>query len=427
MASLHPRVELHVHLDGSISPSTLLRVSQTRNLTLPGIHRVPTSVADIYTAIYSMGEVWAWFDLVNEIIAGDYATLKSIAEDFVAQQASLNISYTEVRYDPVRPSVSHLANASISVKEAVLAVQDGLRAGCAKHGVEVHQLLCAMRGKPASQCYFVANLAAELRSGEVGGVVGLDLAGDEGHYNNSFGEVEACFAHAKTVLRLNTTVHAGEMADDEYGDVETAVQVMKADRVGHGYAAVKDWSVLQMLINQNVHVEACPAGHHDNLNATGVYHHLGVNFGLSTDDPAAYFMNVTLQDVEDLVTARLGFTPLDISRAYRKASLARFAPSAARIVAEEAAAAKGPTPAILGLAALVGFCLLAAIPFVYIYRGGGGSFKARTRGRVGGKRMLARERHQRAWKALDLPEASVCTTSKLRTSRPLGSSIVLRK
>ena len=174
--------------------------------------------------------MWRWFDLVNEIIGGDEDTLAEVAEGFVAQQAAERVGYTEVRWDPVRPAVSHLANASISVEAAVRAVERGLRAGAERHGIEVHQLLCAMRGSPGAACFDLARLAAATRSGELGGVVGIDLAGDEYHFNNSKGHVVECFRYAKGELLLNTTVHAGEMAGPD--DVRSAIEDMEADRVG---------------------------------------------------------------------------------------------------------------------------------------------------------------------------------------------------
>ena len=50
---MNGRVELHVHLDGSIPPATLLRTAQRRQLRLPGIDRVPTSVNDVISALHS--------------------------------------------------------------------------------------------------------------------------------------------------------------------------------------------------------------------------------------------------------------------------------------------------------------------------------------------------------------------------------------
>ena len=350
VAARPARIELHCHLDGSVPPETLLRVARRRKLVLPGIGRVPQAVGDVWASLRSMGPIWRWFDLVNEIIGGDAPTLTEVAEDFVRRQAAQGIAYTEVRWDPVRPSASRLANASIAVEEAVAAVAKGLAAGAARHAVAVHQILCAMRGSPEGACYDLARLAAKVRSGAVGGVVGIDLAGDELHFNNTRNGVEGCFRYAKAELRLNATVHAGEMADDEYADVASAVLDMRADRVGHGYAAARHAPTLQMLARRGVHLEACPAGHHDNLHATGVYREAGLRFGLSTDDPAAYFGNVTMGDVEALVRQRLGFTTADILRAHADAYAAAFAPSAARVVAaqqrEQREQRAAPYPAI---------------------------------------------------------------------------------
>jgi hypothetical protein len=133
-------VELHVHLDGSIPVPTLLRLSRTRGLVLPGIHRVPTSESDVWAALAAMGEVWRWFDLVNEVIGGDEGVLFDVAYEFVSRQAAQHVTYTEVRYDPVRPASSSLANASIPIERVVSAIAHGLRAGSEAHSVHAHQV-----------------------------------------------------------------------------------------------------------------------------------------------------------------------------------------------------------------------------------------------------------------------------------------------
>ena len=124
-------------------------------------------------------------------------------ERFAASQAAQSVSYTEVRYDPVRAATSNYTSATISQEAAVAAVSAGLRAGAEKHGVAVYSLLCAMRGKPAAACDAVADLAASVRSQELGGVVGLDLAGDELDYNNTTPfDYVPCFQRAKRALGL---------------------------------------------------------------------------------------------------------------------------------------------------------------------------------------------------------------------------------
>ena len=241
----------------------------------------------------------------------------------MARQAAANITYTEVRYDPIRAARSGLARTSISPERAVLAIEQGLQAASQKHGVRVYQLLCAMRGQPASACFELVELASEVRSAQLGGVVGVDLAGDEFHFNNSQGEVESCFRHAKLDLGLNTTVHAGEMAGPD--DVRTAVEVMLADRIGHGYSATSDASLMSLLNRKRVHLEACPGNHPKNLPDVRAFLDEGLSFGLNTDDPAEYFGNSSLPQNELIVEARLNFTTGDVAQAYANARAASFA------------------------------------------------------------------------------------------------------
>ena len=110
---------------------------------------------------------------MNEIIGGDAATLERVAEAFVARQAERGVAYTEVRYDPIRAATSALAGRTIAKGAVVQAVERGLAAGAALYGGEAHQLLCAMRGSPASACFELVALGAAARSGKMGGVVGV--------------------------------------------------------------------------------------------------------------------------------------------------------------------------------------------------------------------------------------------------------------
>merc|ERR1712032_1031597 len=109
-----------------------------------------------------------------------------------------------------------------------------------------------MRGKSAKQCFETAALAARMRSDDMGGVVGLDLAGDEAHYNNT--QYISCFQHAKQKLGLKTTVHAGEFKGTTAEEVRSAIVEMGADRIGHGYALTSNSSVLALVKERRIHL-----------------------------------------------------------------------------------------------------------------------------------------------------------------------------
>eukprot|EP00439_Symbiodinium_sp_Y106_P079401 s615_g18.t1 len=317
------RAELHVHLDGSMDFATLLAICKKRGVELPGIG-IPKSAQDIQ-AFMGTFSGWHRFDAVNNIIGGSVSSIQAAAESFVKFQAESGVFYTEVRYDPVRLARSDLDNSSITEEQAVKAVQDGLAAGSVRHGVVVYQLLCAMRGASSQRCFQTAELAAKLADNAMGGVVGLDLAGDEADFPNR--AYIDCFKHAKS-LGLNTTVHAGEFNKTMGDDVRTAIFEMAADRIGHGYAAAFDEQILQALKLRKVHVEACPKSAllHGAwaLNAIRSFRQHGLNFGLNTDDPASSFSNTSAAQDESIVTGKLDFSPEDVRSAYINAYDARF-------------------------------------------------------------------------------------------------------
>ena len=277
---------------------------------------------------------------MNNIIGGSTVALEVAAEAFVHSQAANNITYTEVRYDPVRAATSSYApNESLTEEEAVRSVQRGLVQGMRAYAgrVHVHQLLCAMRGKPASACLAVAELAARTRSAAAGGVVGIDLAGDEWASNNS--EYIACFRHAKEVLRLNTTVHVGETLPWPLGskalkervraDVRSALVEMRVDRIGHGYAAASDPALLAHIAERRVHVEACPttAKGEGSEGALRTYREATprLSFSISRDDPCLGCGSVrSFATDEQLTRSALGFTDEDIERARRQARAHAF-------------------------------------------------------------------------------------------------------
>jgi len=323
-----------VHLDGATSAATLLQAAQLRNLSLPWIG-IPSAKWQIEALLLAHPGFGA-FDVVNDIVGGCEASLSLAAAAFVDDQASNNITYTEVRYDPFRAARSAYANSTIQLDAAVRAVQRGLERGMRRNpGTRVYQLLCAMRSNPAHQCSAVADIAARLRSDTAGGVVGIDLAGDEffGHDNAPF---VACFLRAKEQLGLNTTVHVGETLPWPFprqhtaADVYTAVIQMKADRLGHGYAAAHDATILAAIRNSAVHVEACPttASGEGSLPALAAFKAAHLSFGLSRDDPCMGCSETprALRVDEQMVVRQLHFTERELARAHEEAYTHRFGP-----------------------------------------------------------------------------------------------------
>ena len=331
------RVELHIHLDGSQDAETLLVIAQRRNLSLPlaggGGTRVPRSAAEIADLLAATTPAWHRFDVVNDIVGGDAAAVRFAAEAFADRQRASEVRYTEVRYDPVRLQSSAYAPGDALTGDAVVAaVAAGLRA---RTDVVVHQILCAMRGSTTAACADVAALAARSAGRAPGGVVGLDLAGDELRYDNA--AYVSCFVDAGA-LGLRRTAHVGEgfgNLSSESSDMYSALATMGVDRVGHGYAAGQNGTLNATLVgllrSRGVHLETCPnAALREEALQPGVFRSIaafreaGLDIGLNTDDPATYFGNCSLASVEDIAREQLGFTDADITAAYDRACAAAF-------------------------------------------------------------------------------------------------------
>lgn len=101
---------------------------------------------------------------------------------------------------------------------------------------------------------------------------------------------------------------------------------MPADRLGHGYAAINDSSVLDLLVSSQIPVEACPKSAHTEkvFEALSIYKKRGVNFGINTDDPSDIFENCSLESVEKLLQDEASYTKQDIDDAYGRAKSSIF-------------------------------------------------------------------------------------------------------
>ena len=319
------RSQLHVHLDGSVTEDTLFNITIRRNLSLPTIG-IPKSASEIGTLI-TLNFGFKAFDIINNIIGGDVESLEMAAADFVDTQAQQNITYTEVRYDAVRASYSSYAGTNITQEEAVNAIRNGLLKGMIRNKdkkVVVNQLLCAMRGKSSEECLSVVALVSKMRNVSLpGSVVGIDLAGDEWEYHN--GMYIDCFRTAKK-LGLNTTVHAGETLPFPLSynhtaselDVYTAAVDMQVDRIGHGYKASKNNTIMGIIRDKNIHVEACPetAKGEGSLSAIKDYINQNISFSLSTDDPCIGCKTPRPLEVDEELT---GFNAAQIQHCHDEA------------------------------------------------------------------------------------------------------------
>jgi len=322
-----PQVELHVHLDGAFDYETLFNATQKFKDTLPeertcpwvepstGEHpivRPRTELGDCTTfeafkeqitmeAADGLIPMLTIFYRYLPLVSGRLELLEELAYKFVGFQAASHVVYTEVRYSPHEFFLEeHKQEPPEGMcRQFVDAVSRGLERGQAEFNVVVRQILCCINFCPQWSLDVVQTAAAARDAGC--GVVGVDLASGETHFEDKTGPL---FLGHKAALdwakdhNIPITVHAGE--DGPADNVRVAVEEYHAQRIGHGYHILDDADLYRRLCFGPVpliHLECCPTSSMltKNLPAEGWRSHSitrfvkdGASMSISSDDPRVF-------------------------------------------------------------------------------------------------------------------------------------------
>ena len=316
-----PKVELHRHLEGSIRLSTMLDVSRQYGLDLPldpaALSRLvqvqpddPITADSFLSKFLSIRKLFCAPEVIQRIM---FEAVEDAAND--------NIRYMELRFTPV--ALGRLKQFALSdvMDWACAAVSQASQ----KHGIKVTLIASTNRHEAVELAAQVASLAAERRHK---GIVGIDLAGNEGNFAaHPFLPV---FEEARR-SGLNIALHAGEWSGPE--NVREAIEQFGAARIGHGVRTLEDAAVVQLArergttfevcVTSNFQTGVCPtiAAHpyrrmlEQNLRAT-----------LNTDDPS--LSQITLTDEYRTAIDHLKLTPTQLKESILTGANAAFLPDA---------------------------------------------------------------------------------------------------
>src|SRR5437588_8591332 len=242
-----PKAELHLHLDGSVRPKTVLELAKQGGVPLPT--EEPDKLIDFLEATDSTGslvEYITYFELpiavLQTVPALERATYE-LAEDLKND----NVRYAEIRYEPWL----HVQQG-LSLTDVLRAVLSGWTAGRKAFGLEGGIIVTALRDMPPAQNVALAQVTGRFVNE---GVVGFDLAGDEAGHPPILHQ--DAFRVARS-LGLNITIHAGEAAGPE--SVRQAIS-MGAGRLGHGVRAQEDSEGVAMIEEDDIELDSGPTSH----------------------------------------------------------------------------------------------------------------------------------------------------------------------
>ena len=229
-----PKVELHCHLDGSLSREFI----QTR--LGRAVQQEELSVSENCS---SLAEYLEKFALPGQCIM-DAKGLAAAGYDVLRSMSQENICYAEIRFAPLLSET-----AGMNCRDVIEALLKGLEQGRKDFGVEFGVITCAMRHHSQEDNSRMLKTAREYLGY---GVCAADLAGAEAAYPMS--QFMELFAKARR-MELPFTIHAGEC-----GSVQNIMDAVKAGagRIGHGIAMRGHFNLQKELAKSGIGIEMCP-------------------------------------------------------------------------------------------------------------------------------------------------------------------------
>ena len=249
-----PKVLLHEHLDGVLRPQTVIDLAADVHYDgLPT--RDPEELARWFHQGANQGSLAKYLEGFRHTIAvmQTEEALERVAYEQAEDLSRDGVVYYETRFAPVFHTTKGLTH-----QQVVAAVLKGMARGRQDFGIRSGLILCAMRNMNVS--LEMAELAVDFRSR---GVVGFDLAGEEGGYPPKK-HVDAF--HYIQRENFNITVHAGEGFGKE--SIWQAIQYCGAHRIGHGARLIDDIAVAdgkavklgdlaQYVLDKRIPLEIC--------------------------------------------------------------------------------------------------------------------------------------------------------------------------
>jgi len=275
-----PKVELHLHLDCSLSFSAVSRLdpSVTREeFEAEFIAPSPcASLADFLT------RAPRGFQLMQSEDA-----LRLATDDVFEQLKTDRVVYAELRFAPLL----HIDNGL--TPEAVIAAIDRATEDCIRAtGIEARLILCTLRHFDRQQSLLTAQLVERFRGSRV---AALDIAGDEAGF-----PLDAHIPAFRFAIDhgLHRTAHAGEAAGP--ASVWETLRALEPTRIGHGVRSSEDPALVEHLKTNRIHLEVCPSSNVQTRASTAWTDHpvddlyrAGVSLGINTDTRT--ITNVTLE------------------------------------------------------------------------------------------------------------------------------------
>ena len=235
-----PKAELHLHIEGTLEPELIFRLAQRNGVALP----YPS--VDALRAAYAFTDLQSFLDLYYAG-AGVLQTEQDffdMAWAYFERAAADNVVHAEVFFDPQTHT-----ERGVGIETVIVGLEHACRRAHAEYGLSAKLILCFLRHLSEEAAFATLEQALPYRQHFIG--VGLDSS-ERGHPPEKFARV---FARCRE-LGLHVVAHAGEEGPPAY--IESALDVLKVERIDHGVRCTEDPALVRRLAASRVPLTVCP-------------------------------------------------------------------------------------------------------------------------------------------------------------------------
>lgn len=313
-----PKVELHKHLEGAVRLSTLCEISGMSEQEVRSLYIVDKPAKDLGAVLDSLVAAKKHFNT--------YEIIERISFEAVEDAFFENTKILELRY---APNFLEDGMPQLEIQKIHDAIKNGIERAQSKYDILVGLIGIIVRAyslETAESCmdFFIKNKKD---------FIGVDLADNEADFSPSL--FKGIFSRAKEA-GFKITIHAGEINSPESPqNIIDAINILGAERIGHGLQCIKDEEVMKEIKKKNIHLELCPISNWITNAIPDKESHpfveiqdYGISCSINSDDPGLF--GSSLMEDFAFCADTLGMTEDKIKQSMRDAFKASFVPNKQR-------------------------------------------------------------------------------------------------
>lgn len=274
-----PKAELHVHLEGTVLPATVLKLAERNGMNYPfkNVEEVQKALDSRVIGLESFLDLHYMFVSVIKTRADFY----DVTYDFLRTCKENNVVYVEVKFDP-----QFHTEQGISFDEMIIGIEDARKDGYKDFGVECNLIMCINRERTVESAWEMMEQAHPYRHLITG--LGMDSY-EKDNPPSKYTEVY----EAAREQGYRVTAHCDVDQEDSIKHMWECIDLLKTDRIDHGVNSIESPELVTELIQRGITLTACPTwrspypGPRDLPRIKQMYD-LGLNVTLNSDDPAEF-------------------------------------------------------------------------------------------------------------------------------------------